>query len=130
MPKIETAHNRVSAMSSFLYVTGLMEEHTPMSKIHLRASMAVACIDHLVQHLGLIGDDATEEAIQSVFYESGKLHFANDLRWWFGLLYQLIMDRSEGPRFGQFTRIMTIHWMICRLRERTENPWAQALTPP
>lgn len=123
MPEIDLAPDRLQAMSAFLYVTGLMEDHATISEILPRALMAVECIDHLIQHLGLLDDDATEEVIQSVFYESGKLHFAKDLRWWFGLLYRLIMDRPDGPRFGQFTRIMTIHWMIHRLRERSGNPW-------
>jgi lysyl-tRNA synthetase class 1 len=46
---------------------------------------------------------AVAEAIQQEVYEIGKRHgFADDLRAWFRVLYEVLLGQSEGPRFGSF----------------------------
>ena len=48
------------------------------------------------------------ETIQNVLYEVGKRHPFEDLRAWFGCLYQVLLGQAEGPRFGQFVALYGI----------------------
>lgn len=47
------------------------------------------------------GSKATPEALQTLCYEIGKVHF-DKLGDWFKSLYQLLLGRDHGPRFGSF----------------------------
>jgi lysyl-tRNA synthetase, class I len=55
----------------------------------------------------LVGvDEATgAEAVQFELYEIGKRHGFENLRDWFKALYEVLLGRSEGPRFGTFVAI-------------------------
>ena len=45
------------------------------------------------------------EAIQYELYEIGKRQGFANLRDWFKALYEVLLGRSEGPRFGTFVAI-------------------------
>jgi lysyl-tRNA synthetase, class I len=63
-----------------------------------------AAIEELHEWLGTaVGADA--EAIQFELYEIGKRHGFANLRDWFKALYEVLLGRSEGPRFGTFVAI-------------------------
>jgi lysyl-tRNA synthetase, class I len=63
-----------------------------------------AAIEELHHWLGTaVGADA--EAIQFELYEIGKRHGFANLRDWFKALYEVLLGRSEGPRFGTFVAI-------------------------
>lgn len=48
------------------------------------------------------------EAIQDLLYEVGKAHGFANLRDWFKMLYETLLGRSEGPRFGTFVALYGI----------------------
>ena len=47
--------------------------------------------------------DASAEDIQTLVYETGKVHYGKDaLRDWFKALYETLLGSSQGPRMGSF----------------------------
>ncbi|MDR1267417.1 MAG: lysine--tRNA ligase [Holosporales bacterium] len=42
------------------------------------------------------------DEIQSALYTIGKTHYPDDLRSWFGFLYEALLGQKEGPRLGSF----------------------------
>jgi lysyl-tRNA synthetase class 1 len=62
----------------------------------------------LAAALRALPPDADGETIQNVLYEVGKRHPFEDLRAWFGCLYQVLLGQAEGPRFGQFVALYGI----------------------
>ena len=112
-------------IGAFLYVRGLVNEDLPPSEILDRSSKLVDCLSRLVDNLSAAADDDSEEDIQSIYYEAGKLNFGSELRWWFSALYQILLGQPDGPRLGQFTKIMTMSWVIDRINDTLEDPWVQ-----
>ena len=110
-------------LAAFLYVRGLVPEDMPLDDIRARSMLLRECINQLVSQLDLMCDDNTEEEIQSVFYEAGKLHFLSELRWWFRVIYQMILHQEDGPRLGQLTKIMTLDWIIHKLQSQSQDAW-------
>jgi len=45
------------------------------------------------------------------------------LRFWFQVLYQILMKQNDGPRIGQLAKIMTLDWLIHKLETVPNNPW-------
>ncbi len=45
---------------------------------------------------------ADGETIQAEIYAVGKAHFEDNLRDWFGTLYEVLLGQKQGPRFGSF----------------------------
>lgn len=113
----------MNKLAAFIYVRGLVEEDAPREKIIDLAAMVDDSIRALITDLEGLADDAAEELIQSVFYEAGKRHFSGDLRFWFKVLYQMLLGQMDGPRLGQFTRIMTIDWITHKLARSVEDHW-------
>lgn len=112
-------------IGAFLYVRGLVNEDLSQSEIMHRSSKLIACLNRLVNDLSVASDDDSEENIQSIYYEAGKLHFASELRWWFSVLYQILLRQQDGPRLGQFTKIMTLYWVIDRINDTINDPWGR-----
>ena len=60
----------------------------------------------LADALGRVRAGASSEELQTVVYEAGKAHgFADNLRAWFGALYEVLLGQSQGPRFGGFIEL-------------------------
>jgi lysyl-tRNA synthetase class 1 len=114
-------------IGAFLYVRGLVNEDLPQPDIIARAARLIDCLSKLVGDLEMVNEDDQEEAIQAVFYEAGKLHFQTELRWWFAALYQILLGQPDGPRLGQFTKIMTVSWVTDRIVDTIDNPWKTGL---
>lgn len=110
-------------LAAFLYVRGLVPEDMPLEDIRARGMLLKECLVKLITDLDEVGDDSTEQEIQSVFYEAGKLHFLSELRWWFRVIYQMILHQEDGPRLGQLTKIMTLDWIIHKLQTQTQDAW-------
>jgi lysyl-tRNA synthetase class I len=75
-------------------------------------------IDDL-QHL------TTEEDFQTAFYNRAKLAFGEDkasIRTFFQLLYLLIFQRPQGPRWGQFVTLIGKDEFCARLSQRINSP--------
>lgn len=112
-------------LAAFLYCRGLVEETLPLNEICQLASPVRASLDLLVIKLDCVTEDMDEQEIQSIFYDAGKLHFADNLRWWFKILYQILLKQNEGPRFGQFTKIVTACWVQDSIRLVINDYWNQ-----
>ncbi len=62
-----------------------------------------AALRDLDSELAKLADDADAEAIQHLVFEIGKTHFGKEnLRSWFGTLYETLLGSSQGPRMGSF----------------------------
>ena len=113
----------VPAVASLLYVRGLVPEDTDLHVIEHTAEQVIRCCDKLLHDLSQLPDDTSEQEIQSCYYEAGKLEFSHDLRYWFKVLYQLLLKQMDGPRLGQFTQIMTLDWVQHRVLSQLQEPW-------
>ena len=60
--------------------------------------------------------ETSAEAIQSELYAVGKEHSFENLRDWFGALYQVLLGQDQGPRFGTFVAIYGISDTIVLIR--------------
>lgn len=124
MPDMQQDHRR-PAVAAFLYARRLLPEDTGIGEINHMAQMVLASVDSLVLSLrGIEDPDMEEETMQAIYYDAGKMHFSDRLRWWFSVLYEMLLRQKEGPRLGQFTRIMTPEWVSNRLEAALINPWA------
>jgi lysyl-tRNA synthetase class I len=113
----------MNVLAAFLYVRGLVPEHASHEHIQHMAQQVHDCFQKLMQDLQQVSEDHTEEQIQSIFYEAGKLHYPKELRFWFRVLYQTLLRQDDGPRLGQFTKIMTAAWIETRILQVLEDPW-------
>ena len=43
--------------------------------------------------------------MQDTVFAIGKAHGFENLRAWFGCLYEVLLGQTEGPRFGIFARL-------------------------
>jgi len=116
-------------LAAFLYVRGLFPEDLSQGEIETQSDCVRACLLKLQQDLQNTSDDADEQTIQAVFYEAGKLHFSTKLRWWFQVLYQALLSENEGPRLGQFTKMMTIHWVSDKIDQVITDYWQHKAAP-
>lgn len=110
-------------LAAFLYARNLVPEDMSFDQINDRAVKVRECIQKLLVDLENCDDDQTEEYIQSIFYEAGKLHFASELRYWFKVSYQILMKQDEGPRLGQFTKLVTINFVMNKLTDHLDESW-------
>lgn len=110
-------------IAAFIYARSLIDEAAGFDVIEQRATAVRNSLTALVANLNSCSNSATESEIQSIYYEAGKLHFADNLRYWFQVVYQLLLRQNEGPRLGQFTQLMTIHWVIGQIENHLVDPW-------
>lgn len=110
-------------LAAFLYVRSLVPEDTDWDQILVTTDNVRSCLIKLMQDLNSVTDEWSEEAIQAVFYEAGKLHFTHKLRWWFEVLYQVLLSEPQGPRLGQFTRLMTPYWVQGKIEQVLSDYW-------
>lgn len=110
-------------LAAFLYVKGLIAECATQQQIVTTTTQVEACLIKLHKDLDQVTSECDEVLIQSMFYEAGKLHFAQDLKWWFQVLYQILMQSDQGPRLGQFTKLMTAHWVQNKIDQSVTDYW-------
>lgn len=60
----------------------------------------------------------TAEEIQQHVFEVGKKYPYQDLRAWFGTLYEVLLGQKEGPRFGSFIELYGIQETITLIEEK------------
>ncbi len=78
----------------------------PAKHYRAPAEQERAALADLAETLRGMAPDADPETIQNAVYEIGKRHgFAENLRAWFGCLYQVLLGQQEGPRFGAFAAL-------------------------
>ena len=110
-------------LAAFLYVRGLVPEDTGCDQILVTSDRVRSCLLKLNEDLNSVTDDWSEDQIQSVFYEAGKLYFTDKLRWWFEVLYQVLLSEQQGPRLGQFTRLMSAYWVQGKIEQVLSDYW-------
>ena len=64
-----------------------------------------AALVALAEALRGLDPDADADAVQNTVFEIGKAHGFDNLRAWFGCLYEVLLGQKEGPRFGIFARL-------------------------
>jgi lysyl-tRNA synthetase class 1 len=78
----------------------------PAKTYRLPAATEREALAALADALGRVKPDADGEELQTIVYEAGKAHgFADNLRAWFGALYEVLLGQSQGPRFGGFIEL-------------------------
>ncbi|WP_075220247.1 lysine--tRNA ligase [Acuticoccus yangtzensis] len=65
-------------------------------------------------------DGAAAEDIQNEVYAVGKEHF-EQLRDWFGALYQVLLGQPQGPRFGSFVALYGVPETRAMIAEALER---------
>lgn len=110
-------------VAAFLYARSLVPEDWTEQQICARAEQVKDSLQQLDQALETVASDTAEEEVQRVYYDMGKIHFSTELRWWFRVLYQIMLKQDDGPRLGQFTIMVTPYWVQDRLRQALEDPW-------
>lgn len=111
-------------LAAFLYARGLVGENDPHEQILARAGLVRECLVKLRSDLDHIKPGMTDEEIQSIFYEAGKIHFLKELRYWFKVLYQIFLGNDDGPRLGQFYGYVPDGWFQDRIDLLIhKDPW-------
>ena len=65
-----------------------------------------AALVALAEALRGLDPDADADAVQNTVFEIGKSHGFDNLRAWFGCLYEVLLGQTEGPRFGIFAQAL------------------------
>lgn len=74
----------------------------PNKQYRTATETEVAALQDLVDSLSAFAADAAASDIQSEVYEVGKRHNFEDLKAWFGALYEILLGQKQGPRMGSF----------------------------
>jgi lysyl-tRNA synthetase, class I len=74
----------------------------PTKKYRLPNDVEAQALNDLVVYLEQVPDGATAEEMQTEIYEIGKRYFADNLRGWFGTMYETLLGQPQGPRMGSF----------------------------
>lgn len=94
----------------------------PTSGLPERVDAFVRQVDVLLNELSTLN---TEEEFQFAFYENAKVAFGEDrgaIREFFRMLYLVIFQRDNGPRWGQFVVAVGRDEFIEMLRRNMANP--------
>ena len=67
------------------------------------------------------GLDSSSETIQTEIYEIGKKHNFENLKFFFKLIYQVLLGQDQGPRLGSFIKLYGIKKTIKLIDEVLEN---------
>ena len=61
---------------------------------------------------------ASAEQLQDIVYEAGKRHMPKEqLRQWFGTLYEVLLGQTQGPRCGSFVKLYGIAETVALIDE-------------
>jgi len=64
-----------------------------------------AALADLADRLAALPRNADGETVQTAVYAVGKAHGFEPLRTWFSALYEVLLGRKQGPRFGSFAAL-------------------------
>jgi len=64
-----------------------------------------AALEDLATELDTIAPETEAKDIQNRIYEVGKRHDFENLRDWFGVLYEVLFGQKQGPRMGSFVAL-------------------------
>jgi lysyl-tRNA synthetase class 1 len=80
--------------------------------------MECAALLDLKEELKNLPENPEAEDIQAAVYEVGKRHPYEDLRSWFGTMYEVLLGQTEGPRMGSFIALYGVQEMIQLIEEK------------
>ena len=80
----------------------------PNKKYRMANAIEYAAIQDLRGALDRLAPGTTAEDIQTKVYEIGKRHDYENLRNWFGCLYEVLLGQEQGPRMGSFIALYGI----------------------
>ncbi len=64
-----------------------------------------AALAALAEALRGLDPEVEADTVQDTVFAIGKAHGFENLRAWFGCLYEVLLGQTEGPRFGIFARL-------------------------
>lgn len=95
------------------------EDHVLPSRVFKTPNeWEIQALQDLRQVLTHMDVTSTAEQIQYEVFEVGKRHPFPNLRLWFALLYECLLGRSEGPRFGHFVHMYGVHKTVQLIDEK------------
>lgn len=74
----------------------------PTKEYRLPTVEEEAAMKDLAQWLESAPKNATAEEVQTKIYDIGMQYFSENLRGWFGTLYETLLGQKQGPRMGSF----------------------------
>ena len=80
----------------------------PQKTYRLPTEVERKALQALSAELGKAKPGAGAEDLQNIVYAVGKAHAFEPLRAWFGALYEVLLGRTQGPRFGGFIELYGI----------------------
>jgi lysyl-tRNA synthetase class 1 len=77
----------------------------PAKSFRAPSDLERAALEDLSKALKAFDADTDAETIQNAVYAVGKAHPFENLRDWFGALYEILLGQKQGPRFGSFVAL-------------------------
>jgi len=74
----------------------------PNKKYRRATERELAMLESLRSELERLPLEAIAEDIQTKIYEIGKQYEFENLKDWFGCLYEVLLGQQQGPRMGSF----------------------------
>lgn len=113
--------NDLAPLAGYLYIRGLIEEDYNFNDAMDFTRKVSECLDYFIIKLDEVTNNMTKEQVEEYImyevYEAGKIHFPEELRLWFKILYQIFIKEENGPRMGQFIRIWGVDMALNRVYE-------------
>jgi lysyl-tRNA synthetase class 1 len=76
-----------------------------------------AAMQALADALEALPAGASAEDLQNQVYETGKQHGFEQLRAWFGALYEVLLGQKQGPRMGSFIALYGVPETVALIRQ-------------
>ena len=80
----------------------------PTKSFRAPSELERTALADLDERLAALPADADAETIQNEVYAVGNAHPFENLRKWFGALYEVLLGQAQGPRFGSFVALYGI----------------------
>jgi len=74
----------------------------PNKKYRTPTDIEIKALKSLKAQIEQTPDDAEASELQTVVFSVGKEYHYENLREWFGALYEILLGQKEGPRMGSF----------------------------
>ncbi len=87
-----------------------------------------AALENLAYRLEQLPNNADFDALQTEVFSAGKENGypKEELRNWFGALYQVLLGQNEGPRFGSFIQLYGVEESIALIHKGLNGDLAKA----
>jgi lysyl-tRNA synthetase class 1 len=93
----------------------------PAKKYRQPDDKECAALADLCERLTALPVQTPGEDIQTIVYAVGKDHGFENLREWFGTLYEVLLGQMQGPRFGSFAAIYGLPQTIALIRRALDG---------